>query len=106
MIVIPSVVQMRFQKYLREKAIPHNMYRIYMKWLRYYLDFCAKYQQPSKQKESLPAFILKLQQKHQSPAQQEQAARIIKLNHELCIMNCIRQDRKTTKQTEYNQFMP
>lgn len=83
MLVIPSVVQTKFTEYLRKKAIPQNMQGICMKWLRYYLDFCFKYQKPSKQLESLPAFLLKLQEKHQSSAQQEQAVKAITLYYEL-----------------------
>jgi hypothetical protein len=38
----------------------------YKKWLRYYLDFCQKYNHPISTKESLGAFIKKLQQKNQT----------------------------------------
>jgi hypothetical protein len=42
------------------------------------LDFCEKYKLPARQKESLPEFLRKLQEKRQTKAQQEQAASVIK----------------------------
>ena len=45
----------------------------YLKWLRYYLDFCAKYNDPPRDSDSLPLFLQKLASKGQSVEQQKQA---------------------------------
>ena len=43
MLKIPSVFQTQFEAYLRNKALPNNVHVPYVKWLRFYLDFCQKY---------------------------------------------------------------
>jgi hypothetical protein len=57
MLPIPSALQARFEEELRIRAIQKNLQWVYKKWLRYYLDFCSKYNLPPKQKSSLPQFI-------------------------------------------------
>lgn len=73
MLTIPSTLQKKFEIYLKNKAIPDKHHGVYKKWLRYYLDFCLKYNFPPRQKESLPQFIKKLDEKRQTKTQQEQA---------------------------------
>jgi hypothetical protein len=55
----------------------------YVKWLRYYLDFCAKYRHETLDRDSLQAFLLKLASKNQSAGQQAQAARSVRFYLEL-----------------------
>lgn len=43
MIPIPTVLLARFEEFLSEKDIPGRYHIYYKKWLRFYLDFCAKY---------------------------------------------------------------
>ena len=83
MLAIPSRIQARFEKYLEQRSIPKNLHAAYKKWLRYYLDFCRKYDFPIMRKESLPNFISKLNEKGQTNAQQEQAAKSINLYYEI-----------------------
>jgi integron integrase len=47
--------------------------------LRYYLDFCVKYNQPDKSSKSLTQFLRKLSEKKQSESQQKQAGHAISL---------------------------
>lgn len=56
---------------------------ISLKWLRYYLDFCEKYQFSAGQPTSLLQFIRKLQEKKQTEAQQQQTCHAITLYHEI-----------------------
>lgn len=51
----------------------------YGEWLRYYLDFCSKYEWPPDQHGSLEPFIEKLACRNQSAAQRQQAARAVRL---------------------------
>jgi site-specific recombinase XerD len=83
MLSIPPALQAQFEKCLRDKAIPKKTHGLYKKWLRYYLDFCKKYDFPDAQRESLPPFLRKLEEKKQTKAQQEQAAHAIALYHEI-----------------------
>ena len=53
------------------------------KWLRYYLDFCAKYGHPPRDHDSQGPFLQKLASKNQSKGQQSQAARALKLYYGL-----------------------
>lgn len=71
MLAIPSALQTKFEEHLRNKTIQNSLHGVYKKWLQYYLDFCRKYHFPPIHKESLPHFILKLQEKKQTTAQQE-----------------------------------
>jgi len=80
---IPPHVQARFIAHLKQKTVPNSLHSYYVKWLRFYLDFCQKYQIASAQASSLPRFLRKLQEKKQSAAQQQQARRAIALYYEL-----------------------
>ncbi|MBN2542208.1 hypothetical protein JXI42_05030, partial [bacterium] len=44
-----------------QKNVPEQEYNNYLKWLRYYIDFCKKYRHTSASRDSLPLFIKKLQ---------------------------------------------
>lgn len=54
-----------------------------MKWMRFFLDFCHKYQSRSEANTSLPAFMEKLREKKQSEKQIKQAHHAIMLYSEL-----------------------
>ena len=43
MLNIPFALQTQFETSLRNTAIPKHEQAAYIKWLRYYLDFCQKY---------------------------------------------------------------
>ncbi len=83
MITVSSDLQRQFEKILQEKSISKSLWWQYKKWLRYYLDFCQKYNFPATQKDSLPHFLQKLQEKNQTKIQQEQAACAIKLYYQI-----------------------
>ena len=59
---------------LDNRNIPKSEQGNFRKWLRYYLDFCRKYNHTESNNESLTFFINKLQEKHQSSNQQKQAS--------------------------------
>ena len=56
MLSIPQTLRAPFEERLLEKAIPGKAHWSYIKWLRYYLDFCRKYDFPAEKKESLTPF--------------------------------------------------
>jgi len=83
--MIPTTVnvQQPFGVALPRYQIPPAEHAAYLKWLRYSLDFCHKYHVPPDQRNSLPRFLEKLREKHQTSAQQTQAARAITLYYTL-----------------------
>ena len=73
----------KYVAHLIQRTVPDTVHPFYLKWLRYYLDFCEKYQFSHGQVSSLPHFLHKLQEKKQSPAQQHQARHAITLYYQL-----------------------
>lgn len=60
----------RHKLYGRDKAA-------YLKWLRFYWDFCRKYHYDPYRSESLPPFLTKLREKRQSDQQLNQARQAV-----------------------------
>jgi hypothetical protein len=58
---IPSDI--KYDELLIKELVPVKFHFHYKKWLRYYLDFCEKYQVEKANKESLTSFINKLKKK-------------------------------------------
>jgi hypothetical protein len=56
MFAIPTALRAQFEERLLEKAIPRKMHWFFIKWLRYYLDFCKKYNFADAKKESFLSF--------------------------------------------------
>jgi len=70
---IPQDILQKFEILLEKDGIPVSKHNFFKKWLRYYLDFCNKYEHDPEQTASLPLFINKLRSKKQSRQQQKQA---------------------------------
>ncbi len=87
MIALPSIILERFDQVLRDKALPNNARFIYTQWLRYYWDFCQKYQHNPLYANSLPLFLKKLQDKQQSEQQQQEAHQAVSLFHAMQAAN-------------------
>ncbi len=68
---------------LVEQRVPANLQLEYKKWLRFYLDFCKKYQFPAGKQNSLPAFLEKLHSERQAKTQCQQAQHAIELFYAL-----------------------
>jgi len=83
MLPVPPQLERQFEDRLHRNAVPKEAHGFYKKWLRYYLDFCQKYQFPAQRRESLSDFLGKLEEKRQSKAQQEQAACAIGFFYEI-----------------------
>ena len=83
MIRVKAELQNRYTSAMHQKQIPENEHRFYLKWLRYYLDFCHKYDFNWLDQESLPPFIEKLQSKNQNNIKQQQANKAIHLYYSL-----------------------
>ncbi len=79
MLPIPDDILKQYDTILRKKAVSQSLSSEYKKWLRYYLDFRAKYTLPHSRSEHVRLFVEKLRQKKQSQKQQEQAAYALSL---------------------------
>jgi hypothetical protein len=64
---------------LTSKSLQSNARFVYTKWLRFYWDFCQKYQHNPLYANSLPLFLKKLQDKQQSEQQQQEAHQAVSL---------------------------
>jgi len=76
---IPPEIETKFKAAMNEGEIRPNLRGHYLKWLRYYMDFCEKYGFDAYDSRSKPDFIQKLKDKNQAPFQQEQANEAIQL---------------------------
>lgn len=80
---IPTKIQNLYVDFLKKNELPSDEILSYLKWLRYYLDFCTKYNHAKSAPESLNTFITKLKQKNQTEQQINQARKSILLFYKL-----------------------
>ncbi len=76
---IPAQVLSAFKSTLDTRHIPENQRHHFVKWLRFYLDFCSKYDFELYDLRSLSHFIRKLQSKNQGSFQQQQATEAVNI---------------------------
>jgi hypothetical protein len=69
----------QYQSILTERSVPDGLHNYYKKWLRYYLDFCAKYSHPVVSEGSIQLFLDKLREKNQTAEQRKQASHALSL---------------------------
>ena len=77
MLSIPKEIIIAYDALLSQKQVPIQQRALYIKWLRFYLDFCHKYHFDAEQSASLPAFIDKLRSKKQSDVFCQQAKQAV-----------------------------
>ena len=87
MIQIEASLLNNYNLSLQIKQIPKNEHKYYLKWLKYYLDFCHKYNFRNSDSESLHRFIGKLRSKKQNITQQKQATNAVRLFYTLYKLN-------------------
>lgn len=64
---------------LKQSRVPPSQHAEYLQWLRYYLDFCGKHALPDSKSERVRLFCEKLNDKKQTPKQQQRAAHAVSL---------------------------
>ncbi len=84
MLAIPERILTAFEAGLHDTHVAVVQHSSYKKWLRFYLDFCKRYQFAAEQRSSLPAFLETLRSKNQSEQQCQQAQAAIELFYVLC----------------------
>ena len=83
MLILPTAIIEQYDNLLLDKSFSDKDKALYKKWLRFYWDFCHKYQHDAFHLDSLPLFIQKLQDKNQSVQQQNQANYSVSLFFEM-----------------------
>ena len=68
MLQVPRDLQDRYEEALGAASIGRELRADYRKWLRFYLDFCGKYDHRATSTSSVPLFMAKLAEKNQSEA--------------------------------------
>jgi integron integrase len=76
---IPDDILMPFDTLLVQKSVPTALHDEYRMWLRYYLDFSAKYQLPNERSEQVRLFIEKIRSKGRSGKDLNHAAHALSL---------------------------
>ena len=77
MLRVSNDIAQLFESQLVHDMIPANQWLYFHKWLRYYLDFCAKYSLQANETEHYVAFKDKLRSKGQTDEQCRQARRAL-----------------------------
>ena len=83
MLQLPDKLNQLYDTCLLNKALSDKDSYFYKKYLRFYWDFCHKYQHDALHKDSLLLFLTKLQEKGQSREQQNQASQAVSLFYEV-----------------------
>ena len=65
MLAIPPDMLRRYNMALRGRGVEEVRRPHYVRWLRFYLDFCGKYKQSPDSQSSVPRFLAKLREKKQ-----------------------------------------
>ena len=68
-----------YNRRMEEAAVPAGERQHFIRWVRFYLDFCKKYGHPPRSEASIPHFLAKLELKGQSAKQRDQASRAVRL---------------------------
>jgi len=97
---IPVALNAQFNALLVKNKIPQRFHNHYLKWLRYYLDFCQRYRFSESNSQSLPNFIRKLKEKRQTDVQQKQANEAIHIYYELIRPELSNDKSELTKQPQ------
>ncbi len=82
MIQIPAQLLRQYTTFVAQQGVPPQEQQYYVKWLRFYLDFCHKYNFQQRTNKSLSAFMDKLKEKRQSEKQRKQAHHAVALYFE------------------------
>jgi hypothetical protein len=83
MIQVPGQLLSAYRMYLGSRKVKNELLYDYLKWLRFYLDFCEKYKVEGDESDRLRQFINKLKENRQSEDQRRQAYHAVTLFFEL-----------------------
>ena len=99
MLQIPPEMARQYTHFLRKKGVAINRAGYYLKWLRYYLDFCNRYDFKTGDRKGLSAFLEKLEEKKQAESLIKQAHHAISLFCEMGFPSPGNSSNNTTRKT-------
>ncbi len=79
MIVLSKETVEAYESRMVAAAVPEVERPFYLKWVRFYLDFCQKYEHPPREAQSIIPFLAKLTSKGQSERGLQQAGEAVHL---------------------------
>jgi len=79
MILLPPHLFRQYRSFCANRGVKDVDCADYLKWLRYFLDFCEKYQVTGDDPERSHLFLNKLQQKGQAEQKRQQASQAVSL---------------------------
>lgn len=79
MISLPPHLISQYRTFCLLNGVPEGKFPDYLKWVRYFLDYCEKYQVTGDEGNRTGRFLTKLGQKGQSEIKQQQAADAVAL---------------------------
>jgi integron integrase len=85
MMPVPVDLLEAYKVALRQRRIRENLVSHYVRWLRFYLDFCGKYKFPPRSKSSVPEFMKKLRDKNQEEWKRKQAEEAVTIYLDLVV---------------------
>jgi hypothetical protein len=85
MLTLPAELTRRYEALLRQQGVAREHQPYYLKWVRYYWDFCHKYGLEPRARQSFPPFDEKLRTKKQSDVQRQQARHAVALYYALVL---------------------
>lgn len=83
MLAIPPDLLGPYNAALRSRGVEEARRLHYVRWLRFYLDFCSKYQQLQGSQSSVPRFLAKLREKNQEEWKRNQAEEAVGIYREM-----------------------
>ena len=83
MLPLATDLEKSYEALLQQREIPVSHHQYYKKWLRYFLDFCAKYPSGQGNADQIQLFLEKLRSRNQTSFQCRQAAHAASLYFEL-----------------------
>ncbi|AJE02708.1 phage integrase N-terminal SAM-like domain-containing protein [Geobacter pickeringii] len=79
MILLPHHLFRQYRSFCDIRGIRDSDFADYLKWLRYFLDFCEKYHVAGSEPDRIDLFLNKLQQKGQVEQKRQQAREAVSL---------------------------
>ena len=83
MILIPKAAYAQYLNCLKRNNVAADHFQEYVKWLRYFLDFCDKHVIVHEKSERVRLFLEKLREKRQSEGQCQRASHAVSLYLEM-----------------------
>ena len=103
---IPKDILIQFDAILKQRNIPLSSHADYRKWLRYFLDYRAKYSPPDAKTDQVRLFAEKLRSKNQTAKQLEEAADAVSLLFALQPQKKLESGKRGSGEAALNQTHP